>query len=264
MQLLAHRYGRFDRRHRIGPARWSHHDLLWFHEGTAELRFEGSPPIVLQAPDGVLIAPGTAFEGEVIGEAARASICHFVWTADDGPAPAAPWVRCETAIRPEVQSAIRLALRLAEDRPGALPRRERLLRSILDAFDGPNGVATRTRADPLPADLLLADPLLADTWAWVADNLARIRTLADVAAYAGLSDSQFRSRHRACHAASAGVHLRELRLLKGEQLLVGTRSSVAGIARAVGYAHPETFTAFFVSRYGRPPRAYRKAFARFA
>jgi AraC-like DNA-binding protein len=263
MQLLAHRYGRFDRRHRIGPARWSHHDLLWFHEGTAELRFEGSPPLVLQAPDGVLIAPGTAFEGGVIGDVARASICHFVWTADDGPAPPGPWVRCETAIRPEVQSAIRLALRLAEDRPGTLPRRERLLRSILDAFDGREGAAG-SDADPRLADPLLADPLLADTWAWVADNLARIRTLADVAAYAGLSDSQFRSRHRACHVASAGAHLRELRLLKGEQLLVGTRSSVAEIARAVGYAHAETFTAFFVSRYGRPPRAYRKAFARFA
>lgn len=260
MQLLAHRYGRFDRRHRIGPARWAHHDLLWFHEGMAELRFAGTPPLVLQAPDGILIAPGTAFEGNVIDDAARASICHFVWTADDGPAPMGPWVRCEPAIRPEVQSAIRLALRLAEECPGALPRRERLLRSILDAFAGTDGaVGAGSKADSL-----LSEPMLADTWAWVADNLARIRTLADVAAYAGLSDSQFRSRHRACYPTSAGVHLRELRLLQGEQLLVGTRSSVADIARAVGYAHPETFTAFFVSRYGRPPRAYRKAFARFA
>lgn len=259
MQLLAHRYGRFDRRHRIGPVRWPHHDLLWFHEGAAELAVTGVPPLVMQAPDGVLIAPGTAFEGRVLGEFARASICHFVWTSEDGPPTVSPWARCEPAIRPEVQSAVRLALRLAQERPDALARRERLLRSIIDAFPGVEA-AGRAGVEQDP----LSDPLMADTWAWVADNLPRIRTLADVAAYAGLSDSQFRSRHRACHATSAGVHLRELRLLRGEQLLVGTRSSVADVARAVGYAHAETFTAFFASRYGQPPRAYRKAFARFA
>src|SRR3569832_2199548 len=85
--LYDHRFGRVNRRMPIGPVRWAFHDLFWLHEGRAKLRFpEHETTLELAAPGGVLILPGTLFEGATIGAFATASICHFA-VADRAAGP---------------------------------------------------------------------------------------------------------------------------------------------------------------------------------
>lgn len=76
--------------------------------------------------------------------------------------------------------------------------------------------------------------------------------------------SRLRARHRAACDSSAGDHLRALRLARAERLLNTTNLGVGAIARAVGYAHLETFSAAFAFRYCEPPSLYRSEFNRFA
>ena len=94
-------------------------------------------------------------------------------------------------------------------------------------------------------------------WGQAAQNLHRMRTLADVAALLGLSESALRALHRRAWNTSAGEHLRELRLTRAEELLVSTDLSLAEIAQAVGYGHATTLAGAFRQRRGKTPGQYR-------
>lgn len=249
IELHEHRFGRINRRMPIGPVRWPFHDLFWVHEGRATLTFpELSVKLDLAAPAGVLILPGTLFRGGTVGAFATASICHFA-AADDGSRFSRPGYMLPNAEEAlHLQALIRLALELARrKRPGDLPRRKRLLLALLDGFSFADA--------PSPADA--EEDRLAIAWAQAAQNLHRMRTLADVAALLGISESAFRALHRKAWQTSAGEHLRELRLTRAEELLVSTGKPLSEIARAVGYGHASTLTASFRQRRGKTPAQYR-------
>lgn len=245
LTLGDHRFGRVNRRMPIGPVRWPFHDLFWVHEGGARLTFpELSRAVELQAPAGVLILPGTLFRGENTGTFATASICHFELagqTAEPGYLLPYP----DEVLH--LQNMLKLAMDLARrDRPSDLPRRRRLLLTILDGFTG--DVATATAADDR----------LAIAWRQASRNLHRMRTLSDVAALLDVSESTLRAMHRNAWNTSAGEYLRELRLTRAEELLVGTDKSLSEIAAAVGYRHATTLSAAFRTRRGKTPGEYRR------
>lgn len=137
--LMRHAYGRFDRRLPIGPVTWPFHDLLWIHQGRARINFDDGAQVGLEAPDGILILPGTPFSGEAIGGPAGASVCHFQCAGATGPGHLRP-ARAE---RFDLQALVRLALRLASEQPSAKARRIRLLGAILDGFAPEGGRAVR-------------------------------------------------------------------------------------------------------------------------
>ena len=85
-----------------------------------------------------------------------------------------------------------------------------------------------------------------------------MRTLSDVAALLGVSESTFRALHRAAWHTSAGKHLRELRLSRAEELITGTGKPMSEIARAVGYQHKATLIAAFKDDRGKTPGEYRR------
>lgn len=244
LELFDHRFGRVNRRMPIGPVRWPFHDLFWLHEGRAKLHFpEQATTLELAAPGGVLILPGTLFEGATVGAFATASICHFAvagWTPEPGLMLPNPGEELH------IQNQLRLAMHLARaERPEDLPRRRRLLRALLDGF----GAGARTASED--------EDRLAIAWKQARANLHRMRTLADVAAVLGISESALRAMHRKAWDTSAGEHLRELRLVRAEELLVSTDKSLAEIAAAVGYGHAATLSAAFRSRRGKTPGQYR-------
>lgn len=244
LELFDHRFGRVNRRMPIGPVRWSFHDLFWLHEGRARLRFpEQAATLELAAPSGVLILPGTLFEGATVGAFATASICHFsVAGRTAGPGFLLP----NTGEELHIQNQLRLAMHLARaERPEDLPRRRRLLLTLLDGF----GDVARTGSGN--------EDRLAIAWTQAQANLHRMRTLADVAALLGISESALRAMHRKAWDTSAGEHLRELRLVRAEELLVSTNKSLSEIAAAVGYGHAATLSAAFRSRRGKTPGQYR-------
>lgn len=243
--LFDHRFGRINRRMPIGPARWTFHDLFWVHEGAVSLEFpEQSARLELLAPAGVLILPGTQFRGTTSGTLATASICHFA-IQDHVTSPGFLLPRPGEALH--LQNLLRLALHLARrDDPADLPRRRRLLLALLDGF--------AAGASHVPG---IDEDRLAAAWRQAEQNLHRMRTLADVAALLGISESTLRAMHRKTRHTSAGEHLRDLRLSRAEELLVGTDNSLSEIARAVGYGHAATLSAAFRARRGKTPGQYR-------
>jgi AraC-like DNA-binding protein len=245
LELRDHRFGRINRRMPIGPVRWPFHDLFWMHEGRTTISFpEQSVRLELTAPSGVLILPGTLFHGATVGTLATASICHFSLFGHTGePGYLLPNPGEEL----HLHNLLRLSLHLARRaRPEDLPRRKRLLLSLLDGF-APRGTAMAS------AD----DGRLAEAWRQAAQNLHRMRTLADVSALLNISESTLRAMHRSAWNMSAGEHLRELRLTRAEELLAGTDKSLPEIAAAVGYGHAATLSAAFRARRGKTPGQYR-------
>lgn len=246
LELCDHRFGRINRRMPIGPVRWPFHDLFWVHEGRVVIAFpELGAKLELVAPAGVLILPGALFEGATVGAFATASICHFNL---DGETASPGYVLPNPDEALHLQNLIRLAMHLARrNRTGELPRRKRLLLTLLDGFD-----LTGTQMPPTAEE-----DRLAIAWTQAGQNLHRMRTLADVAALLGISESALRAMHRKAWNTSAGEHLRELRLTRSEELLVSTDKSLAQIAAEVGYGHAATLAAAFRKRRGKTPGQYR-------
>ena len=251
--LGKHQFGRIDQRMKIGPVTWTFHDLFWVHQGAVVVKF---PNLGCQehfdAPAGVLIRPGTAFSGHAIGSFATASICHFEYAGAevcDFGRLGYDVVRQDEALH--VQSQVRLAMQLAQrNDPNLMVRRQRLLHSILDGF---NSLTTRGTIDNTQPENRLTY-----VWAQATDNLEDMRTLSDVARLAGVSESGFRKQHRISYDTSAGDHLRNLRLTKGEELLATTGFSVSEIAAQIGYRHSETFCTAFKKSRGLSPGQYRR------
>lgn len=242
--LLRHAYGRFDRRLPIGPVTWPFHDLLWIHQGRARIVFDDGAQADLAAPDGVLIRPDTPFCGSAIAGAAIASVCHFETSQRVPPG----FLRVTPGERIDLQVLVRMALRLAEDRPDRIARRVRLLETILDGFAPQSDVKSKDR----DAERVFR------AWTLAAQNLGAMRSLADVAGLISLRESAFRTLHRNLHGRSAGAHLRDLRLTQAEALLATTGLTISEIAGRVGYAHAETMSAAFRRARGMTPGAYRR------
>ncbi len=246
LTLGDHRFGRVNRRMPIGPVRWPHHDLFWIHEGGARLSFpEHDATIELAAPGGVLILPGTLFRGSTTGAFATASICHFELAGHRGEPG---WLLPHPGEALHLQNILKLAMELArQDRPDDLPRRKRLLLTLLDGFAPVEITPTAS-----------TDGRLAAAWRQAGQNLHRMRTLSDVAALLGIAESTLRAMHRETLHTSAGEHLRELRLSRAEELIVSTDKTLVEIAEAVGYRHAATLSAAFRERRGKTPREYRR------
>jgi AraC-like DNA-binding protein len=245
VRLGDHRFGRVNRRMPIGPVRWPFFDLFWVHEGGARIAFtEQNATLDLIAPDGLLILPGTLFQGATSGAFATASICHFELAGNhDGPG----WLVPRSGEALHIQNMLKLSMELARrDRPAELPRRKRLLLTLLDSFAAASAATAETGGR------------LATAWQQARQNLHRMRTLSDVAALLGISESAFRAMHREAWHTSAGEHLRELRLTRAEELIVGTDKTLAEIAEAVGYRHAATLSAAFRERRGKTPGEYRR------
>lgn len=239
--------GRFDRRFRVGPARWKFWDLLWLHEGQLVLRIgETNESIDLHAPAGVLIPPDTNFQGHAVDGSASASVTHFEATGGPKIIRIVP-----DADKLHVQHLVQLSLDYAR-RSEDLEKRKRLLTSILDCF-----------ADPVQSKPLLVTRL-DRAWREAENRLDRVRSVADVAVFSRQAESTFRAAHRRQFGSSAGRHLQQLRLSESERYLATTGLGLAEIAGLVGYGHAETLSAAFKKSRGRTPGDYRRWCRQFA
>jgi len=246
-EILRQESGQFDRRFRIDPIEWPHFDLLWIHAGKVSLAISGAQEMLdLIAPMGVLLYPGTRFEGRSLSAHADASICHFRLRGTWLPGHRLPPAEDAFALQAMVAVSLKLARQKADP-----ARRLRLLHAIVDGFEAPQGgMEPENRVDR--------------AWRLAAERLDRIRGLSDVASRAGLSESAFRAEHRAQHGTSAGVVLTSLRLAAAERLLATTALTQSDIAAAVGYGHAETLSHAFRRSRGLSPGAWRRTQRPFA
>jgi len=77
LKLLLHSYGEFSPSQPLVHTVWPHYDLLFIHEGSLKMQVAGIGSITLQAGDGILLFPETAFSPHGKNSKAKASVQHF-------------------------------------------------------------------------------------------------------------------------------------------------------------------------------------------
>lgn len=219
-----------------GPSRGSHaHDhaqVLWTLDGALELEVDGRGQR-LAAGQGLVIPPGAVHDFE----APQGSRCLVLDTAD----PA--WLACEARPRP-ARAVDHLARFLAASLEQDLPVSQALGARLLVQAWGPAVAMPPPRAGR------------AIDWAglqrWLAARLAAPLTVADLAARAGLAESQFRARCLAATGLTPMQWLRAQRLARARSLRAAGLP-VAVVAQRVGYDSPSALTAA-LRRDARAPR----------
>lgn len=211
---------------RYGPSRGSHAhthaQLLWTLDGALELELDGSARR-LAAGQGLLIPPGARHDFE----APQGSRCLVLDSAD----PA--WRGC--AAQPQhAQPVDHLARFLAAALEQGLPVSQALGAQLLAQAWGPGEARTMLRSGR------------AIDWAglqrWLQTRLAAPLTVSDLAARAGLADSQFRVRCLAATGLTPMQWLRAQRLARARTLRA-EGLPVALVAQRVGYDSPSALTA---------------------
>ncbi|MCF3650024.1 helix-turn-helix domain-containing protein [Synoicihabitans lomoniglobus] len=253
-------YGRFDRDHPIGPASWPHHDLLVVHQGKILLRFPATDhDLELDAHEGVLIWPYTAFSGYVISHHARVSIQHFT-VCPGVPSPLAPllaqrqgWTPLDPAYPHHLIRDIELSLACSCSFPSAPSPRAQLEREArLTVVLTQGGLLTTNLTHP--RQRLPLPPLTA----WIQDRLAGLPRVSELAEAFDLSTSRFRTVFLAEHGVPVGEFIRSVRDTEARRLLSETYEPMKAIAAGLGFSDVVAFHRAFKSRHGQTPAAYRR------
>lgn len=258
MRFLLHDFGLFGPAHAIGPNRWPHFDLLWFHTGRVTLRLANGRAEQLGAGDGVLIFPDTDFAGHALTPTAFASVQHFALERSERLPPPLDTLRAQrrgyriyrgfggTAVVGDIERAISLAGEPAS--PGGDHVRVLQLALILQQLaNGPVAASQRSGGHGLVADWRRAcrqRPLMHGT-------------AAELSARFGLSEKKLR-RTLALHGTSPRRFLLDLRMEHARELLTGSNQPIKAIATATGYADVVAFHRAFQSFHDETPAGYRQ------
>lgn len=93
---------------------------------------------------------------------------------------------------------------------------------------------------------------------FIAQNLAELPSLADIARKVGTHDKRLSGLFREHLGTSVFAYAREARLRKAQELLADSKLSVQDIADLVGYRSACNFTTAFRERQGMTPSQYRQ------
>lgn len=98
---------------------------------------------------------------------------------------------------------------------------------------------------------------LAPTFAYLAENLHTTLTLAEMAAHAGLSESQFSHLFKRQTGHSPIAYFNQLKMQHACTLLTITQLSIKEVAHALGYTDAYYFSRLFKQHIGVAPRQFR-------
>lgn len=247
-------------------------ESTYYSEGDLILVPHGSAHVLADGPDTVPrplaeVIEGTGFAGEGALEYGGAGpevvlVCgHFAF--DEALlhpilASLPPLVRIradETKRYDWIESILRHVEHEARTRPSGYVEVVRRLSEILLI----EVLRARTEIGGASALAALADPQIGRVLGaihaephteWSLDRLARI---------AGQSRTLFAERFRARLGMPPMKYLAYWRMQKARTLLSRTGSSVADVARRVGYSSESAFTRTFREQFGAPPGSYRNA-----
>ncbi|WP_415856547.1 AraC family transcriptional regulator [Sinomonas sp. G460-2] len=170
-----------------------------------------------------------------------------------------------TVVRPRAGSALRATLdvfagELLHDAPG----QQALLDSLLDV------ILVQALREQLAADVQAApawframdDPAVASALRAVHRDPARAWTVAGLAAEASLSRAAFARRFTALLGVAPLTYVADWRMALAREQLREGGTSLAAIARSLGYASEFSFAAAFKRHHRMPPGRWRTAAAR--
>lgn len=119
----------------------------------------------------------------------------------------------------------------------------------------------RQYSEPLQFQIRSVGPLrrLAD---WLPSHLGEDLSVATLAARAGMGARHFARVFRETFGETPARHVENLRLEQARERLLGSKESIDGVARSVGYHSPDVFRRAFERRYGVSPAHYIRTFGR--
>lgn len=95
---------------------------------------------------------------------------------------------------------------------------------------------------------------------YMEQHYADIKTIDEIAAYAGLSSRHFKRRFKQATDYSPLAYLQNIRIETAKQKLESTLDSVEEITQQIGYENASTFRRLFKDRTSLTPREYRNKF----
>lgn len=253
LELFAHGVGLYSPGGLIGPARWTHHDLIVIVEGTVDFSVEGST-IASRAGDAVLIPPGFSFRGEAGDDGASIWVQHFACrgkAAQDWltlpPAPTR-WVGVGQWEWP--RTLMRRLLRLQNSAESTSDKICGLLLVLLiEEFK----TAKSLEREELTASERTVQQIIEQ----IENHNLPLPSLKEIAEFAGWSVSYFRDQFRSVSGRSIGDFLKQRRMGEAARLLAETRLPIKEISAQAGYSEVAAFHRAFQIRYKVTPGQYR-------
>ena len=261
MEIIFSGYGEFNRRRPIGPAQWPHFDLLFIHEGEVSVSIKNGAPIQLARGEAVLIRPHTPFQGRSKSHSSRASVHHFIFHPGESISWVATkfhgqqsYIRLDSRGDRQVQQDLDRSLRLPAhlDARAAHDMQCQLLCLALTQLLFNR--AQITHADKRDREFLA---LLN----WLASNLDRPVSIAEMAGRTHLSESHFRKLFRRKLGTSPGAYIQDLRMLEARRLLRESTLPVKAIAARTGFKDLSHFYRAFAKQASLPPAKYRRKYS---
>lgn len=260
LEFRKHGYRQFRPTQLIGPAKWPHFDLLFVHRGTVVMDFSGlAKSVTLSPQSGLLIWPHTAFQGRVEGRRALVSIQHFA-VLDSAREPFDRLLRKQNGFseqgpvnRSWLEQCVRRAQSMAGEEGGGIDH-PLLRRALLHLILKDGGFLI----DPKQNQTKQIDKEALTQW--LITQLPHNPGVPELAKWARLSPSRFRTVFLQEHGLTAGEYLTVCRMREAKRLLSETDEPIKAIATAIGYADAVVFHRAFKMRVGQTPACYRREF----
>jgi len=113
----------------------------------------------------------------------------------------------------------------------------------------PSGLASRLKEEEVEQICQARDILL--------DQLANPPKLIELAHQVGLNDRKLKQGFRQVFGTTVFGYLHSYRMQQARQLLLMPRTTIASVAKSIGYANPEAFSVAFRRTYKVSPKAYQ-------
>lgn len=263
IRFFDHGMGVFSPHRPIPPCRWDRFDLICVHAGRLELLMEEKQSIDLRSSQGVLIHPHTRFEARVTRGVCKASVQHFMVTAQSrsNPLPVilgelvgrkCGWQRVMMQRPAQVKADILRAIQLAfgPQSPRVHDQRVALLTLILSQLQ-----------PELPKQLRSRRGAWDELNQWLRDRLDQPVSVPQMAAYMQLSPAHFSVRFTQIFGQTPGRQFQRLRLQEAIRLLRESDQPIKTIAQQLRFNDLPNFYRAFREMTGVSPAAYRKRHA---
>lgn len=256
MKAILHGIGAYEGGATIGPAKWSHHDLIVTIEGTVDFEMEGRK-FSCTAGDAILVPPYSRFHGTAGPEGGRIWVQHFHWDKRRAfyamflPSWPIRWPNVATREWPRI-----LMRQIAKLQGATLTRGTRRILSLqltllLEEFQA----LAKGKIAPDPRR---AVEKIQATVAWIEKHPHPLPPLEEMAKLAGWSLSHFRDQFRSLYGRPVGTFLKELRMNEAERLLLESTSPIKAIATQLGYSDVVAFHRAFLHHSQTTPREFRR------
>lgn len=262
MGFLLHDFGQFHADHRLGPHTWGHFDLLWIYSGRVTITLGRAQPLELQGGDGVLIYPGTPFQGKALSETAFASAQHFDLDRPKELPPTLQRLRAKKGgyrvyrgfSHSPVIADIERAVHLGSEPQNVATRELRWLNLAL--------IINQLESTPPDDQALPEGRAKLTAWRQAFRKKPLIKaTVDELAVRLKITPPALRVFLRQ-HGITPRRFLLEIRMQHARHLLTGSPQPIKAIAKETGYADVVAFHRAFAGYFSETPALYRERHAK--